>query len=157
MEQNHFCNFCRGHFEEQFFEFISNLGQWLRRRYHFKESFSGALAALLFSKAEPLMQFLKESIMRNIHVKFYEIRACRLKIFIIWSSGGPLLQWSWTICAVLQSVSRKTIPWNYFKFFKIFLISSSGCPFVQKSEGILRNKSVNLFRIWASGSGGDFV
>ena len=44
---------------------------------------------------------------------------------------------------------------------KISLIWSSGNPFVQWSgticailvEGIMKKKSVNLFRIWASGSG----
>ena len=48
---------------------------------------------------------------------------------------------------------------------KIFLIWSSGSPFVQRSrticailvEGNMRNNSVNLFRIWASGSVGDVV
>ena len=46
---------------------------------------------------------------------------------------------------------------------KIFHIWSSGNPFVQRSgticailvEGIKIKNSVNLFRIWASGSGGD--
>ena len=28
-------------------------------------------------------------------------RRCRLKIFLIWSSGGPYVQWSGTICAIL--------------------------------------------------------
>ena len=44
--------------------------------------------------------------------------------------------------------------------FKVFLIWSSGSPSVQQSitfcailvEGIMRNNSVNLFYIWASGS-----
>ena len=49
-------------------------------------------------------------------------RRCLLKIFLIWSSGGPLVQRSRTICAILV-------------------------------EGIIRNNSVNLFQIWASGSG----
>ena len=44
------------------------------------------------------------------------------KIFLIWSSGGPLVQLSGTSCANLV-------------------------------EGIMRNNSVNSFRIWASGSG----
>ena len=26
---------------------------------------------------------------------------CRLKIFLIWSSGSPFVQWSRTICAIL--------------------------------------------------------
>ena len=28
-------------------------------------------------------------------------RRCRLKIFLIWSSGSPFVQWSRTICAIL--------------------------------------------------------
>ena len=48
---------------------------------------------------------------------------------------------------------------------KIFLNWSSGSQFVQQNgticailvEGIMRNNSVNLFRIWASGSGEDVV
>ena len=48
---------------------------------------------------------------------------------------------------------------------KIFLIWSCGSPFVKLSgticvllvEGIMRNNSMNLFKIWASGSGGDVV
>ena len=49
------CNFGRGHYEEQFGEFISNLGQWFRRRCRLKYFLSGAPAALLFSGAEPFM------------------------------------------------------------------------------------------------------
>ena len=56
-EQSHLCNFGRGHYEEQFCEIIFNLGQWFRRRCHLKDFFSGALAALLFSGADPFMQF----------------------------------------------------------------------------------------------------
>ena len=49
--------------------------------------------------------------------------------------------------------------------FKVFLIYSSDSSFVQQSgticaimvEGIMRNNSVKLFLIWASGSGGDVV
>ena len=51
---------------------------------------------------------------------------CLLKIFFIWSSGGPFVQWSRTICAILV-------------------------------EGIMRNNSMDLFRIWAIWSGEDVV
>ena len=60
MEQNLLCNFGRGHYEEQFCEFILNLDQWFRR-CRFKDFLSGALAALLFSGAEPFMHFLKRA------------------------------------------------------------------------------------------------
>ena len=73
-----FCNFGRGHYEEQFCEFISNLDQWFRRCC-LKDFLSGALGALLFIYA-----LLKEGIMGNIHVKLYEIwqwlrSRCRFK------------------------------------------------------------------------------
>ena len=57
MEQNHLCNFGRGHYEEQFCEFIWNLGQWFMRNGRLKDFLSGALVALLFSGAEPFMHF----------------------------------------------------------------------------------------------------
>ena len=53
-EPNHLCNFSRGYYEEQFYEFISNLGWWFRCLNYF---LSGVLAALVFSGAEPFMQF----------------------------------------------------------------------------------------------------
>ena len=52
-----FVQFGGGHYEEQFCEFISNLGQWLRRRCGFKDFLSGALTALLFSGAKPFVHF----------------------------------------------------------------------------------------------------
>ena len=56
-ERNHLCNFGRGHYEKQFCEIILNFGHWFRRRRRLKDFLSGALAALLFSGAEPFMQF----------------------------------------------------------------------------------------------------
>ena len=56
-ERNHFCNFGRGYHEEQFCEIILNLDQWFRRRCVLKIFLSGALTALLFSGAEPFVQF----------------------------------------------------------------------------------------------------
>ena len=61
VEQNYLCNFGKGHYEEQFCEFNSNLGQWFRRRCRLKCFLSGALAALVFSGAEPFMQFCKRA------------------------------------------------------------------------------------------------
>ena len=55
-EQNHLCNFGRGHYEKQFCEIILNLDQWFRRK-------------------------------------------CLLKIFLILSSGGPFVQLGKAICA----------------------------------------------------------
>ena len=47
---------------------------------------------------------------------------CRLKVFLIWSSGSPFVQGSITISATLL-------------------------------EGIMRRNSVKIFGIWVSGSG----
>ena len=55
-KHNHLCNFGRGYQEELFCEIILNLDQWFRR-CHLKDLLSGALAALLFSGAEPFVQF----------------------------------------------------------------------------------------------------
>ena len=54
-------NFARGHYEEQFCGIILNLGQWFRRRCRLKDFLSGALAAHLFGKVEPFMQFWKRA------------------------------------------------------------------------------------------------
>ena len=58
-ERDYLCNFGREYPEEQFCEIILNLGQWFRTRCCSKDFLSGALATLLFSGAEPFMQFLK--------------------------------------------------------------------------------------------------
>ena len=57
VERNHLGNFGRGYQEEQFCENIMNLGQLFRRRCHLKNFLSGALASLLFSRAEPFCNF----------------------------------------------------------------------------------------------------
>ena len=37
------------------------------------------------------------------------LRRCGLKRFLIWSSGGPFVQWSQTICAILvEGIMRKS-------------------------------------------------
>ena len=85
----------------------------------------------MFSGAKTFVKFGR----RHYEEQFYEVilnldwclkRRCILKMFLIWGSGGRLVQWSRTICAILV-------------------------------EGIMRNNSLNLYRIWASGSGGDVV
>ena len=45
----------RGHYEEQFYEFSTNLGQWFCRSCCLKKFFYGALAALVFCGVEPFM------------------------------------------------------------------------------------------------------
>ena len=77
------CNFGRGYQEEQFCEIILNSGQWLRRSRFLKDSLSGALATLLFSRVETIYAILKEGIIGNIHVMLYEIRTS--------GSGGDVI------------------------------------------------------------------
>ena len=57
-EQNHLSKFGRGHNREHICEIIVNLDQWFRRCL-LKYFLSGALVALLFSGAEPFVQFKK--------------------------------------------------------------------------------------------------
>ena len=57
-ERNHLCKFGKGIPEEQFCEIILNLDLWYKRRCCLKDFLSRALAALVFSGAEPFMQFL---------------------------------------------------------------------------------------------------
>ena len=55
-EQNHLCNFGKGHYEELFCEIILNKELWFRRRC-LKYFLSTALAALLFAQALPFWHF----------------------------------------------------------------------------------------------------
>ena len=110
-------------------------------------------------------------IILNLHQWF---KRCRLKIFLIWSSGGPFVQRSWTICANLVGGIMRNNSMNYFELvpvvqeevsFKRFLIWSSGGPPVQWSrtifaklkEGIMWNIHVKLYEIRTNGSGGDVL
>ena len=43
-------------------------------------------------------------------------RRCRLKIFLIWSSGGPFVQWRGTICAILVEGIKRN---NSVKLFEL--------------------------------------
>ena len=61
VEWNHLCSCGRGHYEEQFCEFILHMGQWFRRRCRLKDFLSGALTALPYSGAEPFMQIGKKA------------------------------------------------------------------------------------------------
>ena len=71
-EQNHLCNFGKGHHEKQFYEIILNFDQLFGRR-------------------------------------------CRLKTFIILSSGGSFIQLSRTNCAIwFDSIMRNNSVKYYF-------------------------------------------
>ena len=68
--------------------------------------------ALLFGEGEPFVQFW----LRHYKEQFCKIilnldqwfrRKCLLKIFLIWSSGGPFVQQSRTICAnLVKGITR---------------------------------------------------
>ena len=58
-ERNHLCNLVENVMRNIFYEIILNLGQWFRR-CHLKDFLSEALVALLFSGAEPFMQFFRK-------------------------------------------------------------------------------------------------
>ena len=71
------CNFGRGCNEEQFPKIILSLDQWFRRRILSFKRF------LLWSSGGPpvwwsgtIYEILKEGIIRNIHVKLFEIWTC---------------------------------------------------------------------------------
>ena len=77
-------NFGRGHYEEQFCEFILNLGQWFRRKVSKGAKIRNQLKlfkkVLIWSSGSPPIQWsgtihaiLNEGIMGNIHAKLYEI------------------------------------------------------------------------------------
>ena len=99
-------------------------------------------------------------------------RKCRLKTFVILSSGSPFVQQSATSCAIFVEGIIRNNSVNYFKFgpmvhealFKGF-IWSSGSPPVQWSrtnyaiskEGIMGNIHVKLYEIRTSVSGGSVV
>ena len=83
-------------------------------------------------------------------------RRCLLKIFLIWSSGGPCSR-AEPFMQFWERVLWGTILWNYFEFglvvheempFKNIFIWSSDHPFVQRSRTIYtilvegRNNSV---------------
>ena len=47
-------------------------------------------------------------------------RRCRLKVFLIWSYGGPFVQRSGTICAILVEGIMRNNSVNYFEFGRVF-------------------------------------
>ena len=62
MEQNHLCNFVRGHYGKHLFEIILDLDQLK----DLKIFLFLALVAILFGRAESFMQFRGKGIMGNI-------------------------------------------------------------------------------------------
>ena len=158
-----------------YFEFWS-VGQ---EEMLFKSFLSGALPALLFYGAKPFMQFLKSASWGTFmwsYMKFGPVVQEEMSFKDI-----SYLELWLPFCSVkrndfcnfgrgYQEEQFCEIILNLDQWFrrrcrlKISLIWSSGSPFVQQSggticailvEGIMRNNSVNLFQILASGSGDD--
>ena len=71
-ECSHLLNFGRGYPEEQFCEFILNLGQWFRRRCRLKYFLSRAGGPPV-RWSGTIYAILKEGNTGNIHLKLYEI------------------------------------------------------------------------------------
>ena len=55
-EQNHLCNFGRGHYGEHSHEIILNLGQWFKRRCLKKKSTHARLRPITKTHLEPSAQ-----------------------------------------------------------------------------------------------------
>ena len=128
-ERNQLCNFRRRHQEEKFCEIVLNLHQWFKEMSFKDISYLELWRPFCSAERNPMCKFGRgyyEEQFCEIILNFGQWfrRRCILKIFLIWSSGSPFVQWSRTICAILI-------------------------------EGIMRNNSVKLFWIWTSGSGGD--
>ena len=66
---------------------------------------------------------LEEKLFEIITLDQLFIRRYRLKIFHIWSSGGPLIQRSVTICTILVKGIKRNIS---VKLFLIWTIGSGG-------------------------------
>ena len=122
----HLCNFGRGYHEEQFCEIILNLDQWIRRRWVLKKLSYLELWWPLWVELNHLCNFGRRhheehfcEIILNLDQWF--MRKCCLKIFFIWSSGGPFVQRSGTICAIsVEGIMRN----NSVKLFRIWASGS---------------------------------
>ena len=107
---------------------------------------------------------------RHLQEQFCEIilnldqwvrRRCSLKIFLIWSDGGPFVQCSGTICAILVKGIMRNNSVNYFEFGPVVQEEMSNISYlelwhtlcsVEQSHlciffvvGIIRSSSVKLF------------
>ena len=110
VEQNHLCNFERGHHGEHSCDVIWNLNQRFRRcpLKIFLNLSSGSPFVQLsgticnFGRAYYEEQFCE--IILNLDHWF---RRCLLKIFLVWSFGSPFVQRSRTICAnLVEGIKR---------------------------------------------------
>ena len=78
-----FCNFGKGHNEEQFSELNSNLGQWFRRRCHLKYFLSGVLRPFCSVERNHLY---------NFGIGHYEEQFCEIILNLDQWSGGNIIK-----------------------------------------------------------------
>ena len=71
VEGGHLCNFGKGHYEEQFFEIILNLNQWLRRRCLLKIFHIWSSSVPFVQRSRTICAILVEGIKRNNSVKLF--------------------------------------------------------------------------------------
>ena len=227
VEQNHLCNFRRGHHGANSCEVIWHLDKWYSRRCLFITFLIWSSSCPLVQSSKTIYAILKEGIIGLIHVKLYEI----------WTSGSggdvvnrhflsiplatPLFSGLEPFLQFWKKALWAKILWNYFEFgstvqkempfqgitylalwqllclvdwnhlgnfgrrhyeeksceiilnldqrfrrkwrLKVFIIWSSGCPPVQwiktiyviLKEGITGNIHVKLCEIWTSGTAED--
>ena len=77
-ERSHLCNCSKGHHEELLCEFISHLGQWLRRRCRLSIFLILSSGGLFVQWSRTICAIIVKGIMRNNS----------LKLFRIWISGS---------------------------------------------------------------------
>ena len=117
------------------------------------------LAALLFSEAKPFMQFLiKRASWETFPWKYMRfgpvVQMSSKDIYYLELSPLRRRHHEEQFCEIILNLDQ----WFRRKCrLRVFLIWSSGSPFVQLRvtlvEGIMRNSSVKSFWFWVSGSG----
>ena len=71
VEQNHLCNFGRGHHEKHFYEIILNLDKWFRRICHLKTVLIKSSGDPCIKPSENNYAIMVEAIMRNNSMKVF--------------------------------------------------------------------------------------
>ena len=74
MERNYLCNVGGRYYEKRYNEIILNFGSVVQEEMSSKIFLIYSYCGPPFQWSETIYAFLKEGIMRNIHVKLYEIK-----------------------------------------------------------------------------------
>ena len=112
-----FCNFGKGHNEEQFSELDSNLGQWFRRRCHLKDFLTGVLWPFCSVERNHLY---------NFGIGHYEEQFCEIILNLDQWSGGNIIKILFLSRALVAPLLGGAKPFECAIFV----------------EGIMRNNSV---------------